>query len=122
MLVFLQPGQLAYCPEPEFARFRENGAVGAGGDGGRSVGRRDGASRSGVVFYVELHCFRRFLKVYVDSAAIFARVEVTIPGWGRRAWPQPQPNRSDSRFWRWATRGAAGGAPEAPGASGIDSG
>ena len=40
------------CPEPEFARFRENAAVGAGGDGGRSVGRRGGASRSGMVFYV----------------------------------------------------------------------
>ena len=80
MQVFLPPGQLASCPEPEFARFRENEAVGAGDDGGRSVSRRDGASRRVIVFYVELHCFRRFLKVYIDSAAIFAHVEVTIPG------------------------------------------
>ena len=51
--------------------------MGAGGDGGRSVGRPDGAGGFATLFYGELRCFRRFLKVFVESAPIFAREEVT---------------------------------------------
>ena len=58
--------------------FREFGTVVTGGGGGSSAGRRGTASRLQIVFYGELHCFRRFLRVLIESDIIFARTAVAL--------------------------------------------
>ena len=55
-----------------------------GGDGGRSGGRRDDASRLRIVFYAVSHCFQRFLKVFSWAMTFCARADVPIPRLCRR--------------------------------------
>ena len=83
--------------------------MGAGGDGGRSVGRPDGAGGFAILFYGELRCFRRFVKVFVESAPIFAREEVTNRAGAAERVPGGRSRSRTSQFPESEVGGTGGG-------------
>ena len=92
--------------KPPASRIRDSRHGGLGATGRHSGGRRGGARRLGMIFYDELHCFRRFLKVVETSATVYARAEAAFSCQRRQGEPthraEPLHPRIPGRSPRWA--------------------